>query len=120
MKIKNLFLISFLFLSFSSFASTAKRVTEMDTRRFFGSIPIYYKNKNSLDPKRRELSEYAADLFAQYFALANKVGGLEMEATLRVIYNEKEYPTAANELIERGKAEARRQGIQLLNIRGSK
>lgn len=116
---KNLLLISiFCLFSFSSFAASVKRVAEMDERRFFGAIPIYNENKNSPDPKLRKLSEYAANIFSQYFALANKIGGNEMKATLLTIYEEKEYPI--EELIERGKVEARRQGIPLIYIKKTK
>lgn len=111
MKVKNLFLISFFFLISPSCFASSKRITEEDRENFFSSIPIYDENKNSSDLEKKRLSEYTANLFAQYFALANKIGGAEMVATLKVIYNEEKYSTTANELIERGETEARRQGI---------
>lgn len=85
MKIKNLFLISFFLISSSCFASS-KKVTEVDTRRFFSSMPIYSKNKNSPDPKMREVSEYAANIVADGFI---KYSGDEVgEITLGVIMDD--------------------------------
>lgn len=113
----NIFLtLFFSLISFNSFASNGvKRITEMDRGKFFSCAPIYSKYKNDPKPKLKKLSEYSADLFAQYFALANKIGGTDMEAILSVVYDNDENPTP-EELLRRGEAETRRQGIQLLNI----
>ena len=55
-------------------------------KRFFGAIPIYEKNKNSPDPKRRELSRYAANIVADGFIKysGDKVG----EITLGVVLDD--------------------------------
>lgn len=114
MKIKNLFLISFFLISSSCFASS-KRITEMDKDKFIGSVSVYKKFKASNDPEIKEAVEYAADIFAQYFALANRIGGEEMITTLSVLCED-----APKELIERGEAEAHRQGVTILEYNTSK
>ena len=86
----------------------------MDELKFVSAMFVYNKHKNSDDPKTKQVCEYSANLFAQYFALACKMKG-DMIPTLEVVYQK-----ASNELIQRGEGEARAQGIIIPNISSKK
>lgn len=60
--------------------------------RFFSAIPIYSKNKNSPDPKRRELSQYAANIVADGFIKysGDKIGEITLDVIREDVLEHKE------------------------------
>ena len=94
---------------------TENEMTPEDRRKFIDSVYVYNNHCNSNDPQRKKLKEYTANLFAKYFVLANKIGGNEMKATLFAVCSD-----APKELIERGKEEARKQGVNIIDYNNIK